>query len=81
MKGSLIEEEPEKEGEDFSTIEFYSENTTKLYDIDSTYIDQLLGTYAANSSDARDEIEKALAKVELKTEGVQRSLPTNFKCI
>ncbi|WP_410470892.1 type I restriction endonuclease subunit R, EcoR124 family, partial [Enterococcus faecium] len=53
VKGSLIEEEPEKEGEDFSTIEFYSENTTKLYDIDSTYIDQLLGTYAANSSDAR----------------------------
>ena len=42
VKGSLIEEEPEKEGEDFSTIEFYSENTTKLYDIDSTYIDQLL---------------------------------------
>ncbi|WP_428264244.1 type I restriction endonuclease subunit R, EcoR124 family, partial [Enterococcus faecium] len=24
VKGSLIEEEPEKEGEDFSTIEFYS---------------------------------------------------------
>ncbi|MDQ8374120.1 type I restriction endonuclease subunit R, partial [Enterococcus faecium] len=38
VKGSLMEEEPEKEGEDFSTIEFYSENTTKLYDIDSTYI-------------------------------------------
>ncbi|HGY0990712.1 TPA: DEAD/DEAH box helicase family protein [Enterococcus faecalis] len=70
VKGSLIEEEPEKEGEDFSTIEFYSENTTKLYDIDSTYIDQLLGTYAANSSDARDEIEKALAKLN-KTEGVK----------
>ena len=70
VKGSLIEEEPEKEGEDFSTIEFYSENTTKLYDIDFTYIDQLLGTYAANSSDARDEIEKALAKLN-KTEGVK----------
>ncbi|OOL65495.1 deoxyribonuclease [Enterococcus faecium] len=70
VKGSLIEEEPEKEGEDFSTIEFYSENTTKLYDIDSTYIDQLLGTYAANSSDAREEIEKALAKLN-KTEGVK----------
>lgn len=70
VKGSLIEEEPEKEGENFSTIEFYSENTTKLYDIDSTYIDQLLGTYAANSSDAREEIEKALAKLN-KTEGVK----------
>ncbi len=70
VKGSLMEEEPEKEGEDFSTIEFYSENTTKLYDIDSTYIDQLLGTYAANSSDAREEIEKALAKLN-KTEGVK----------
>lgn len=57
VKGSLIEEEPEKRRR-FSTIEFYSENTTKLYDIDSTYIDQLLGTYAANSSDAREEIEK-----------------------
>ena len=41
-----------------------------MYDIDSTYIDQLLGTYAANSSDARDEIEKALAKLN-KTEGVK----------
>lgn len=70
VKGSLMEEQSEKEGEDFSTIEFYSENTTKLYDIDSTYIDQLLGTYAANSSDAREEIEKALAKLN-KTEGVK----------
>ncbi|MBG8080230.1 type I restriction endonuclease subunit R, partial [Enterococcus faecium] len=72
VKGSLIEveEESENKGQDFSTIEFYSENTTKLYDIDSTYIDQLLGTYAANSSDAREEIEKALAKLN-KTEGVK----------
>lgn len=72
IKGSLMEEKvvPDGKGQDFSTIEFYNEHTIKLYDIDSTYIDQLLGTYAANSTDAREEIEKALTKLN-KTEGVK----------
>lgn len=39
VKGLLIEEELEKEGEDFLMIEFYSENIIKLYDIDFIYID------------------------------------------
>ena len=43
---------------DYSEIEFYGENSIKLYDIDSTYINQLLGTYSANSEDIRSEIEK-----------------------
>lgn len=72
IKGSLMEEKvvPDGKDQDFSTIEFYNEHTIKLYDIDSTYIDQLLGTYAANSTDAREEIEKALTKLN-KTEGVK----------
>lgn len=71
VKGSLVEEATEGEkGTDFSSIEFYSDNSIKLYDIDSSYIDQLLGTYAANSSDVRDEIEKALNKLN-KTECVK----------
>lgn len=65
IKGSLVEEE-EKNLEstaDFSGIEFYGENSIKLYDIDSTYIDRLLGTYSANNQDIRAEIEKALQKL------------------
>jgi len=42
----------------------------KSYDIDSTYIDQLLGTYSANNRDIRDEIEKALQKMK-KSENVK----------
>lgn len=46
VKGSLVDEGRE-EGPtmpDFSGIEFYGENAIKIYDIDSTYIDRLLGT-------------------------------------
>lgn len=66
IKGSLVEKE-EKDLEstaDFSGIEFYGENSIKLYDIDSTYIDRLLGTYSANNQDIRAEIEKALQKLK-----------------
>lgn len=71
VKGSLMEEPPVGvDSPDFSTIEFYSDNSIKLYDIDSSYIDQLLGTYAANSPDVREEIEKALKKLN-KTECVK----------
>lgn len=72
IKGSLVEKE-EKDLEstaDFSGIEFYGENSIKLYDIDSTYIDRLLGTYSANNQDIRAEIEKALQKLK-KTECVK----------
>lgn len=72
VKGSLmeIEEESDVTDEDFSEITFYSDASVKLYDIDSAYIDQLLGTYAANSSDVREELEKALQKLN-KTEQVK----------
>ncbi|ARD47065.1 type I restriction endonuclease subunit R [Sporosarcina sp. P33] len=66
VKGSLIDEvDPENPDDepDFSGIEFFGENAIKLYDIDSTYIDRLLETYAANSPDIREEIEKALQKL------------------
>ena len=65
VKGSLVEEDKDdsEEDADFSGIEFYSENSVKLYDIDSTYIDRLLGTYSANNQDVRDEIERALQKL------------------
>jgi type I restriction enzyme R subunit len=58
VKGSLIDEKDDKGSEpDFS-------------DIDSTYIDQLLGTYSANNKNIREEIEKALQKLK-KVEIVQ----------
>lgn len=65
VKGSLVEEGGKDGPEpDFSGIEFYGENAIKIYDIDSTYIDQLLGTYSANNQNIRDEIEKALQKLK-----------------
>jgi type I restriction enzyme R subunit len=65
IKGSLIDEEDTDEAEaDFSAIEFYGENAIKMYDIDSTYIDKLLETYSAGNENIRDDIEKALQKLE-----------------
>ncbi|GAF66061.1 type I restriction-modification system restriction subunit [Bacillus sp. TS-2] len=67
IKGSLIDDEGgdgAEEEPDFSDIEFYGENTIKIYDIDSTYIDRLLGTYSANNKNIREEIEKALQKLK-----------------
>lgn len=65
IKGSLIDEGNQGgPSPDFSTIEFYGENAIKIYDIDSTYIDRLLGTYSANNQNIRDEIEKALQKLK-----------------
>ncbi|MGE1031920.1 type I restriction endonuclease subunit R [Bacillus sp. GKis3/1] len=65
VKGSLVDEEGQGGPRpDFSSIEFYGENAIKIYDIDSTYIDRLLGTYSANNQNIRDEIEKALQKLK-----------------
>ncbi|MES9665790.1 type I restriction endonuclease subunit R [Bacillus nitratireducens] len=65
VKGSLVDEESQGGPRpDFSSIEFYGENAIKIYDIDSTYIDRLLGTYSANNQNIRDEIEKALQKLK-----------------
>ncbi|NDI37238.1 type I restriction endonuclease subunit R [Chengkuizengella sediminis] len=65
VKGSLVDEGSSDEpGPDFSDIEFYGENAIKIYDIDSTYIDRLLGTYSAHNQSIRDEIEKALQKLK-----------------
>ncbi|WP_373894308.1 type I restriction endonuclease subunit R [Virgibacillus sp. CBA3643] len=65
VKGSLMDDEDSGEAEaDFSDIEFYGENAAKIYDIDATYIDKLLETYAANNKNIRDDIENALQKLE-----------------
>ncbi len=69
VKGSIIDPIIPPTG-DFSMIEFFDRNNAKVYDIDSAYINQLLGNYSANSQDIRDEIEKALAKLN-KTEQVK----------
>ncbi|MGJ9384905.1 type I restriction endonuclease subunit R [Salipaludibacillus sp. CF4.18] len=64
VKGSLVDEGVQGGTEPgFSDIEFYGENEIKIYDIDSTYIDRLLETYLANNQNIRDEIEKALQKL------------------
>jgi len=68
VKGSLVNEGGQ-DGTvpDFSDIEFYGENAIKMYDIDAAYIDGLLGTYSANNQDIREEIEKALQKLNKPT--------------
>ncbi|WP_341321289.1 HsdR family type I site-specific deoxyribonuclease [Solibacillus sp. FSL H8-0523] len=64
VKGSLVDEGGEDGTvHDFSDIEFYGENAIKIYDIDATYIDRLLDTYSANNQDIREEIAKALQKL------------------
>lgn len=65
VKGSLMNEsDPTDDEPDLSEIEFYADNTAKLYDIDSEYIDQLLEVYAtsADKHDVREEIERFLQK-------------------
>lgn len=69
VKGSLIKEIPPITT-DLSMIEFFDRNNSKVYNIDSAYINQLLGNYSANSQDIREEIEKTLAKMN-KTEAVK----------
>lgn len=67
IKGSLVNDRPTGDGgeqPDLSEIEFFSGNSAKLYDVDSTYIDRLLGDYSANDHDLRREIEKALKKLQ-----------------
>lgn len=65
IKGSLISEISEGESaEDFSGIEFFGDNVSRAYDIDSAYVDSLLGNYSAGNEDLRNEIEKALLKLK-----------------
>jgi len=80
IKGSLTVDGGGETGADFSGIEFFGDNVIKSYDIDSTYIDQLLGTYSANNRDIRDEIEKALQKMK-KSENVKEVYRTILNAI
>lgn len=65
VKGSLTTKTtPGNSSPDFSSIEFYNDSVGNIYDIDSAYIDQLLGNYSANDSDIREEIETALQKMK-----------------
>ena len=69
VKGS-IKTEGRIDGPDLTGIEFYSEFGVKKYDIDSAYIHKLLASYAPNNKDIRQEIEKALTKLN-KSEAVK----------
>lgn len=81
VKGSLVKEDNSDESTpDLSEIEFFGDNMSKIYDIDSTYIDRLLETYAANNKDIRFEIEKALQKLN-KSEIVKNVYDTILNAI
>lgn len=66
VKGSIMKDtmEDPTTTTDISGIEFFGNHTSAVYDIDSAYIDQLLGNYSANDEDIREEIEKALQKMK-----------------
>lgn len=69
VKGSIQKEESNPEI-DLTGIKFYGDYGVKKYDIDSAYINKLLDSYAPNNKDIRDEIEKALTKLN-KSEAVK----------
>lgn len=62
IKGSIQKGDPIVEL-NLEGIKFYTDYGTKKYDIDSAYINKLLNSYAPNSKDIRDDIEKALTKL------------------
>lgn len=64
IKGSIIPHAEDGAPEDFSGVEFFSDNNIKSYDIDSIYVDRLLGIYSAGDKNLRNEIEKALQKMK-----------------
>lgn len=62
VKGSIQKEEP-TDDVTFDGIQFYTDFGGTKYDIDSAYIHELLASYAPNDRNIRDEIEKALTKL------------------
>ncbi|UUV98899.1 type I restriction endonuclease subunit R [Vagococcus luciliae] len=61
IKGSLIDETTPPML--LTDVEFFSDYGSKLYDIDTAYINKLLGTYAPHRTDIREEFEEALSKM------------------
>ncbi|KRL54490.1 type I restriction endonuclease subunit R [Furfurilactobacillus rossiae] len=62
IKGSIVNEGPDVPTE-VADINFYDDNAVNNYNIDSAFIDRLLGIYAANNKDTRNQIEEALKKM------------------
>lgn len=63
IKG-FLKDRPDPDSENnYSEIEFFSDHIATLYDIDASYINKLLGVYTANNTTIRDDIEKALTKM------------------
>lgn len=62
IKGSIVKDPP-AQPEALADIDFYDENPVNNYNIDSAFIDRLLGIYAANNTDTRNQIEEALKKL------------------
>lgn len=56
---------------DTSEIKFFSDSSVNMYDIDSAYINRLLGDYNAHNHSLRDEIEDAMNKLG-KQENIKR---------
>ncbi|WP_462400125.1 type I restriction endonuclease subunit R [Lacticaseibacillus pantheris] len=62
LRGSIMNEGPEIP-DNISDISFYDNNVVNDYNIDSAFIDRLLGTYSANNEDTRNQIEEAMKKM------------------
>ncbi|MDE8038590.1 type I restriction endonuclease subunit R, partial [Erysipelothrix rhusiopathiae] len=59
----MLEETKKKEPMDLGDVEFYSDIASTIYDVDSAYITKLLGLYAPYNSSVREDIEKAMDKL------------------
>lgn len=59
----MIEQKDDKDSIDLKDVEFYTDISSTIYDIDSAYITKLLGLYVPYNSTIREDIEKALDKL------------------
>lgn len=60
IKGSLVDTEAESEVPEFQDINFYSDNTSHVYNVDSAFINQLLGNISEGDYNAANEFIEML---------------------
>lgn len=60
IKGSLVNTEAESEVPEFQDINFYSDNTSHVYNVDSAFINQFLGNISEGDYNAANEFIEML---------------------
>lgn len=60
IKGSIVDDGPNPVIEELQDINFYSDNTSHVYNVDSAFINQLLGNISEGDYDAANEFIEML---------------------